>query len=234
WDYASDAGKSAAALFVPLTSPPTPLRGQMVSCFLTPDAETPHTFPRGLGAELAARFGPYEPDVPEFRTDDLARVEEDLFRTAKQHFDIARYVLEKHTPELAMMVEIGTDRLHHAFYAHIDEAHPRHCPTSPFRAVGARFYAYLDQRIGELLEVVGEDTDVLVVSDHGARPMLGSFAINEWLVREGYLTLETSADGTPVAPRALGVDWSRTRALGEGGYYARVFLNVEGRDPQGT
>jgi predicted AlkP superfamily phosphohydrolase/phosphomutase len=30
------------------------------------------------------------------------------------------------------------------------------------------------------------------------------------------------------------VDWSRTRAWGDGGYYARVFLNVAGREPNGT
>jgi predicted AlkP superfamily phosphohydrolase/phosphomutase len=30
------------------------------------------------------------------------------------------------------------------------------------------------------------------------------------------------------------IDWPRTKAWGEGGYYARVFLNVEGREPEGS
>jgi predicted AlkP superfamily phosphohydrolase/phosphomutase len=29
------------------------------------------------------------------------------------------------------------------------------------------------------------------------------------------------------------VDWSKTKAWGSGGYYGRVYLNVEGREPQG-
>jgi predicted AlkP superfamily phosphohydrolase/phosphomutase len=29
------------------------------------------------------------------------------------------------------------------------------------------------------------------------------------------------------------IDWDHTRVWGEGGYYARVFLNVEGREPNG-
>jgi predicted AlkP superfamily phosphohydrolase/phosphomutase len=29
------------------------------------------------------------------------------------------------------------------------------------------------------------------------------------------------------------IDWPKTRAWGEGGYYGRLFLNVEGREPQG-
>jgi predicted AlkP superfamily phosphohydrolase/phosphomutase len=30
------------------------------------------------------------------------------------------------------------------------------------------------------------------------------------------------------------IDWSRTVAWGEGGYYCRLFLNVEGREPEGV
>ena len=30
------------------------------------------------------------------------------------------------------------------------------------------------------------------------------------------------------------IDWPRTKAWGDGGYYARVFLNVAGREPEGT
>jgi predicted AlkP superfamily phosphohydrolase/phosphomutase len=37
---------------------------------------------------------------------------------------------------------------------------------------------------------------------------------------------------TPLAK--LRVDWSRTRAWSEGGYYARVFINRQGREPAGT
>jgi predicted AlkP superfamily phosphohydrolase/phosphomutase len=34
-------------------------------------------------------------------------------------------------------------------------------------------------------------------------------------------------------PRDVGIDWSRTVAWGDGGYYARIFLNVRGREPEG-
>jgi predicted AlkP superfamily phosphohydrolase/phosphomutase len=30
------------------------------------------------------------------------------------------------------------------------------------------------------------------------------------------------------------VDWSKTRVWSDGGYYARIFLNVRGREPQGV
>jgi predicted AlkP superfamily phosphohydrolase/phosphomutase len=40
-------------------------------------------------------------------------------------------------------------------------------------------------------------------------------------------------DGILVKFEDADVDWSRTRAWSSGGYYGRVFLNVEGREPQG-
>jgi predicted AlkP superfamily phosphohydrolase/phosphomutase len=72
-----------------------------------------------------------------------------------------------------------------------------------------------------------------VVSDHGAKGMIGGICINEWLIRQGYLVLR-SYPSKPTTFAELDVDWSRTRAWSEGGYYARVFLNVQGREPQGV
>ncbi len=62
--------------------------------------------------------------------------------------------------------------------------------------------------------------------------MDGGICFNDWLIREGYLTLQTPPEGvTKFSPQA--VDWARTRAWGDGGYYGRLFLNVRGREPQG-
>ncbi|MDH5490530.1 MAG: hypothetical protein OEY14_01005, partial [Myxococcales bacterium] len=53
------------------------------------------------------------------------------------------------------------------------------------------------------------------------------------LRRQGWLVLkEEPREPIPFDPAR--VDWSRTRAWAEGGYYARVFLNVRGREPEGT
>jgi predicted AlkP superfamily phosphohydrolase/phosphomutase len=62
--------------------------------------------------------------------------------------------------------------------------------------------------------------------------MDGGICVNEWLMREGYLALEEMPQKpTPIAKAK--VDWNRTLAWGEGGYYSRVFLNVKGREPKG-
>ncbi len=65
-----------------------------------------------------------------------------------------------------------------------------------------------------------------------AAGMDGGICVNEWLRREGYLVLKAEPAGpTSFTPNL--VDWERTTAWGEGGYYCRLFLNVAGREPRG-
>ena len=231
WDRLR-ADQRACLLFVPPSFPPRPLRGELVSCFLTPDGDAEHTSPPTLAAELRARFGPYQPDVDEYRTTDLPGLLAQLYAAGEQRFAIAEYMLRTRRADFTALVEIGPDRFHHAFWAHLDPHHPRHVPDSPHADAGRAYYAFLDRQIGRLLAAAGPDTAVLVVSDHGARPLHGCIHINQWLLERGYLALRSYPQAlTPWSE--LDVDWSRTRAFAEGGYYARVMLNLRGREPQG-
>ena len=64
--------------------------------------------------------------------------------------------------------------------------------------------------------------------------MEGGFAVNEWLRKEGLLVLKDEPRYEGVIPfEKVEVDWEKTTAWGAGGYYARIFLNVAGREPQG-
>ena len=232
WDWLGDHGFRVAPLFVPMTSPPSPVRGEMISGFMWPGDDTPWCFPQSLAAEIEERFGRYRPDVENFRADDLERIHEEIYAVTQQHFDIAKYIWAEKKPDFMMMVEIGVDRFHHAFWRHIDPEHPRHEPGNRWADSGRKYYALLDAQIGKLRELAGDNTTFLVVSDHGARAMHGGFCINEWLIRRGYLVLKDS----PNAVSALTHDrihWSRTSAWAEGGYYGRIFLNVAGREPEG-
>ena len=233
WDWLGEHGYRVAPLFVPLTSPPTPVRGQMVSGCLWPGGEAAWCFPRNLEAELVDRFGHYRPDVEDFRASDLDRIYREVVTITEQHFDIAAHIWRQRQPDFMMMVEIALDRFHHAFWHHIDPEHPRHEAGNPWKPMGRRYYGMLDAQIGRLLEMSDDNTAVLVVSDHGARAMRGGFCINQWLIREGYLVLREPSRGYTALDHAL-VDWSRTTAWAEGGYYARVFLNVTGREPNGA
>jgi predicted AlkP superfamily phosphohydrolase/phosphomutase len=230
WDVLARHDKRSSVLFVPPSYPPFKVHGELVSCFLTPPDAGVTTYPERLHGELAARFGEYVPDV-DVRGHGAALFEE-LCAMTRQHFAQARYVWETREPDFLMLVEIGPDRLHHAFYAALDPSHPRHDPESPTRELGAMYYALLDRELAQLVALADPDTAILVASDHGARALTGCFLINQWLIERGLLVLRSQLhEPTPFSPELI--DWSRTKVWAEGGYYARVFLNLKGREPLG-
>jgi predicted AlkP superfamily phosphohydrolase/phosphomutase len=115
----------------------------------------------------------------------------------------------------------------------MDPAHHKYEAGNPFEHAILDYYKYVDRELAEILSLCPSDTLVLLVSDHGAKKMDGGICFNEWLMREGHLTLAS----TPTKPTPIGkvpIDWSRTTAWGDGGYYGRLFMNVRGREPSGT
>jgi predicted AlkP superfamily phosphohydrolase/phosphomutase len=237
WDRLGAAGSHVVVIGVPQTSPPVAVNGELVSCFLTADTRRDaYTHPPELRREIEELVGPYAVDVRNFRSDDRDRILAEIYAMTEQRFRVARHLLDTRDWDFFAMVEIGLDRLHHAFWRFLDPSHPRHEPGHRYADVIHGYYRYLDDEIGELLERFDEQTTVMVVSDHGARAMEGAICINEWLLREGYLALSEPLpdDGGLVAFRDAPVDWSRTRAWGEGGYYCRLCINVHGREPEGV
>jgi predicted AlkP superfamily phosphohydrolase/phosphomutase len=234
WDLLSDARRDVIVIGVPPTYPVTPVNGVMISCFLTPDTErSQYTHPPELREEIERLVGRYMVDVDDFRTDDKARLLADLEEMTEKRFRVAEHLLETKPWDLFFMVEIGTDRMHHAFWRFMDSGHRLHEPGNEFEGAMLDYYRALDGKIARLLRFADEETAVLVVSDHGAKRIDGGICVNEWLRREGYLVLAEEPDGPTRFTPDL-VDWSRTRAWGEGGYYARVSLNVAGREPDGV
>jgi len=150
----------------------------------------------------------------------------------EQHFAIARHLLSRIEWDFFMMVEMGTDRIHHAFWKFHDQTHRLFQPGNRYENAIRDYYHFVDKKIAELLPAFGDETGVFVVSDHGAKKMEGGVCVNEWLRQEGYLALQQPLNGpTPISKAK--VDWGRTTAWGEGGYYSRIFMNVKGREPQG-
>ena len=233
WDLLSTAGRPVIVLGVPQTYPVSRVDGVMISCFLTPDTErSQYTYPAELKEEIEGVVGRYMVDVENFRTDEKASLLEQIEEMTEKRFRVAEHLLETRPWDLFFMVEMGTDRIHHAFWRFFDAEHRLYEPGNPFEAAVLDYYKALDEKLGRLLRFADEGTAVLVVSDHGAKRMDGGICINEWLRREGYLVLKEE----PAEPQRLTpdmIDWERTTAWGEGGYYCRLFLNVAGREPQG-
>jgi predicted AlkP superfamily phosphohydrolase/phosphomutase len=232
WDILSRAGKSVILVGVPQTYPIKPTNGYIITSFLTPSTESQYTYPPELREEVEALVGQYMLDVENFRTEDKDYLLRQIYDMTQKRFKVVKYVLAEKEWDFFMLVEMGVDRIHHGFWKFFDPEHPKHEPGSPYQNAIKDYYRYLDQEVGEILDMLDEDTVVLVVSDHGAKHMEGGICINEWLRQEGYLTLKEEPQGI-VPLEKVEIDWDRTMAWGAGGYYGRLFLNVQGRESHG-
>jgi len=233
WDILSRAGKQVVVAGVPQTFPVEPVNGFMISSFLTPSTGSQFTYPDSLKQELQELVGgEYMVDVPRFRTEDKDHLLEQIYELSDQHHKVIMHLMTTKPWDFFMHVDMGVDRIHHGFWRFFDERHPRYEPGNRYEHAIRDYYIHLDRQIGERLALLDEDTAVLVVSDHGGKPMLGGICFNEWLKREGYLVLDYQPEGI-VPLEKCEVDWRKTIAWGSGGYYARLFLNVKGREPDG-
>lgn len=234
WDQIAREGGRSIIIGVPPSFPPRKVNGISVGCFMTPDpSQNIYTHPASVKEDIGNIVGEYPVDVKGFRTDQKDWLKDQIYDMSCKHFEVVRHFLQNQEWDYFQFVEIGLDRIHHGFWQYHDPQHILHEPNNPYQEVIRDYYLYLDDELGKIFEVLDDDTAVLVVSDHGAQRLDGGFCVNEWLVREGLLVLnEYPQEVTPFSQ--LDVNWEKTKVWSEGGYYARVFFNVKGREPQGT
>lgn len=234
WNYLDEHGLRSIVIGVPQTFPPKPINGIMVGSFLTPDKSADYTFPSSTREDIdQIADGDYIIDVKDFRTEDKDWLLEQIYLMTRRRFRVVRHYLQNEAWNLFMFVEMGIDRIHHGFWRYQDKQHRLYQAGHRFENVILDYYRYVDGEIGRLFELLHPETAVMVVSDHGAKGMKGAICVNDWLIQKGYLHLRCEIQ-KPTKLTAEMIDWSQTRAWAEGGYYSRLFLNVQGREPQGV
>ena len=235
WDKLGEQGMRTVLIGVPPSfPPPKEFPGWRVGCFLTPPSAERWAYPQPLEAEIEEELEgkTYIFDIPNFRQAGMDVTLDQVFKMTERRFQVGRRLIQNKPWDLFMLCDIALDRLHHVFWQYFDPRHPLYQPGNAYEATFRDYYRFLDQQVGTLLELIPDDAITMVMSDHGARPMMGGLCFNDWLIQEQYLTLaEPVSQPTPI--KEASIDWSRTIAWGDGGYYGRLFLNVKGREPQG-
>ncbi len=231
WDYI--APKKSVLIGIPPSYPPKPVNGWLVSCFITPDSSVNYTYPKEFKKEVESVVGDYIFDVP-FRKDDRDSIVEGVWEMTEKRFELIRYMIENKNWDYFEFVEIGLDRIHHAFWRFFDETHHLH-EKGKYEKVIPEYYKLLDKEIGKTVKLLDENTAIAIVSDHGIKKMKGCFAVNQWLIEEGLLKVKNreKLEKPGIKLEQLDIDWGKTVAWAWGGYYARIFLNVEGREAKG-
>ncbi|MHA1124026.1 MAG: alkaline phosphatase family protein [Candidatus Heimdallarchaeota archaeon] len=233
WDNLSKNGYRVGLIGVPQTYKPTFVNGFMVSSFLAPGIDVEYTYPPELGQRIDKIVDNYMLDVENYRIEDKQKILDEIYDMTDKRTKVTLELMKKEKWNYFMTVYMGPDRLHHAFWASMDKEHIHYKADGPFNGCIPTYYKYIDKDIGKLIKAAGKDTIIFVVSDHGAKRINGAVCINEWLIKEGYLTIKERPTEGRASLKPDNIDWSKTKAWAWGGYYSRIFINVKDREPEG-
>jgi predicted AlkP superfamily phosphohydrolase/phosphomutase len=126
----------------------------------------------------------------------------------------------------------NSDQVDHMTWRTLDPGHPGYdaAADSAYADLIPSIYARFDEVVGLTLDRMGENTTLVVMSDHGFASWRRAFHLNSWLRDHGYLTL-LDPDREDDPGLFANVDWAGTQAyaLGLNGLY----VNLSGREKWG-
>ncbi|HXF60005.1 MAG TPA: DUF2304 family protein [Caldilineaceae bacterium] len=191
----SQAGRRVCTLNVPMTYPPTPVNGVMVSGLPAPSTKVTVTYPTGLLHEIQQAVGDYilYPDPGQAYSDSgVSAFLERLYRTTDLRVKTLDYLRSREPWDFAMVVFNGTDTVSHALWKYMDSRHPLYDPQMGRKYGNAirDFYQYLDGKLAQMVETLPEDTTLIVMSDHGFGPFHKFIHVNNWLLQEGFMAVQ--------------------------------------------
>jgi predicted AlkP superfamily phosphohydrolase/phosphomutase len=194
WGHLSRLGLKVGVINVPMTYPPEKVNGYLVSGMDTPNEHNEFTHPKELQKELQSPELGYRLDLRylgnmtnnerrDRRLEELKEVES-LRTRALQH-------LQRQQPaDFNMIVYTATDSVQHHFWHYMDPQHDKYDAANAERYRNAirDVYIHLDGLIASILKERGDDTVVMLMSDHGFGPTTNvRLRLNQALERAGLL-----------------------------------------------
>lgn len=169
WDILSYFEKRSVFLNVPFTFPPGRSKGVIIPGPPVPREEMA-TWPPETASRLEERIPDYTADLIYSRKDQIL---EEIHRVTRVRRQAADWLMETEEWDFFMVTFIATDRLHHKMW---------HRPDTM-----ADYYRTLDATLGEIIDKVGGDDHIVLMSDHGFTTVRWKLYMNEWLAANGFL-----------------------------------------------
>jgi predicted AlkP superfamily phosphohydrolase/phosphomutase len=211
WDVAAHHDRRVGVINVPMTYPPRPVNGVMITGLLTPPDASVFTHPPELSSELpdyqidldrfiaAKPFAALEGGDKQKRIvkPDLELIDE-FYAMEDQRGRTALRLLQSEPWGAFTVVFTSTDRMGHYFWPYHRAADLDGTPEADeLHSAIRRFYRRIDEMIGELIAAAGEGAVVMVVSDHGMGPIYTKNTHwNTWLFEKGYINLAKTSTRT--------------------------------------
>ena len=205
-DIFTQLGRKVVSVNMPMTYPPQPQDGTIISGLMTPSRESTFYYPRNLMAELAEQGIDYRIDINiarEVEADLEQRIElyladgakrffEDLRKVTEEREKAVHYLMANREWDLFQVNFVSMDRIQHYLWDHIWEDDAGSDTVRRIR----EHYVYLDSLIGRIYSAVKDRAVLIICSDHGFGDYKGNFYPAVWLKQKGYY-VERDSDLTP-------------------------------------
>lgn len=174
WQLLSDAGKRVLVVNVPITFPAEKVNGNIITGIDAPSVnERRFTCPEDLYREIVTNVGGYR--IVDEMTSFLKKGRyEDAIKSLHDTIDLryraSKYLMQEKEWDFSMIVFTETDRTQHMFWKYM---RPEGFQVSlvdreKYKDVIFDIYRHMDEILGMLVKLAGDNTNIFVVSDHGA------------------------------------------------------------------
>jgi uncharacterized sulfatase len=218
WDRVEDEDRKATVLNVPVTFPPQRDVQRMVSGFLSPGVDKA-AYPDDLREHLENNDYRIDVNAKLGHDDDKTEFIEDAHETLDKRFEAFKHYVQEDDWDLFFGVFMTTDRVNHFLFKHYEQ-------DGEYSEEFFEFYRKVDDYLGQLRELLDDDTTMLVASDHGFTTLSYEVHLNEWLQQEGWLEYDDDDHSE------LGDIAEETTAYSL--IPGRFYINLEGREPRGS
>jgi predicted AlkP superfamily phosphohydrolase/phosphomutase len=217
WAKLSREGKRVFVMNVPLTFPPPKINGIAVCGFLGSDI-LKGTYPEDVGSFLKSRGYQIDADI-ELGKRDLKRFIFHLYDILEKRFEMMHYFWKKESWDFFMLHIMETDRMHHLVWEYMENAH------AVFSPLFYDLYRKIDIHIGEILELLPDEINFVLLSDHGFTTLKKEVYLNRWLWENGFLKFRR--------PNPQNLHDIHPNSTAYALYPGRIYINLQGREKNG-
>ncbi|MFX1285677.1 MAG: alkaline phosphatase family protein [Promethearchaeota archaeon] len=176
WEILSRRGYKTIVINVPITYPPDPINGIMISGLGTPSISSNFMFPPSIRSSFLKEHPNYKIDFNEelFRLDgDKNSLLKRINLAQKIRWQIVTDYLKTKEWDLFIVVFRFLDVVQHFFWNERD--------------ILLKFYQKIDQILGLIINYLTDNITLMIASDHGFEEVKWQFHLNNWLEQQNYL-----------------------------------------------
>jgi len=218
WTKLSREGKRVFIMNIPLTYPPPEINGIAVCGFLGSDI-LQGTYPKEIGMFLKNKGYRIDADI-ELGKRDLKRFVFHLYDVMEKRFEMMRHFWRQESWDFFMLHIMETDRLHHFLWEYMEKGDPL------FSELFYDLYRKIDVHIGEILDFLPDETNLILLSDHGFTTLKKEVYLNRWLWKNGFLQF--------IRPNPQNLHDLHPNSKAYALYPGRIYINLQGREKTGS